>query len=1313
MTVHKLSAGDGYAYYTNEVATGDQIRDKTRELGDYYTVDGMPPGQWGGLGAAHLGVSGEVSEAQMAALFGEGIHPDAAAMIAGGADEKDVRLGQRFRRPTVADETLNTRTATALADHERRFGAEPDADTRRQIRAKVAGQLFRETHGRNPASAEELGRFQTIQAKPTSQTVAGYDLVFAPAKSVSVLWGVGGQDARHQIEAAHYEAIEETMRWLEKEATYTRRGRNGVRVEDVDGGLVYTRFRHYDSRSGDPQLHDHVVVSNKVRGADGKWSALDGRPLYQFGVAASERYNRLVTQKVCERLGVGTVRRYTAGGDRPVYEIAGVPVDAIEAASTRRGSIDAELARLRDEFVERNGYEPSKKQQIALAQQATLATRPHKPETRRLADLVEGWTETYGQLPGVQVGAAAVETAREHRFDGLSQMVRAGEPEPVAHAAMLDPMTEAREVIARLELDRGVWGEQHVIAETTRRLTARLGGQAAPDDLHAAIVEAALNHHSLSVTPQEARPTLEALSRADGVSKYTRPHRRMWTSAAVIASEDRLLTAAGTTVIPAAVEANFQAALARQDVVFNAGQLAMAREFATSGKLLSLGIGPAGAGKTTALRLTADTVRQAGGNVIGLAPTAAAAKVMSDELGATATTIDAFVLAHQPGARTAAAGGAGPVVQPGDVIILDEAGMVSTRLFAEAVTIAEAHGAVVRALGDDQQLSAVGAGGALRLLDRQTPAVHLEDLHRFRTRGEDTATLALREPPAVGTDDPWGFYREHGRLQAGDKETMTSAVYEAWQADTIAGKNAIMAASDNATVTELNARAQAFRLSTGELDPTTSAPLRDGLAAHVGDLVVTRRNDRRMGLHEGKDFVKNGDVWTVEAIRPDGSLAVTHTGHHGAIDLPAEYVAQNTMLGYAHTIHRTQGTTCDTTHALVDSRLSRSLAYVAGSRGRESNRFYVALGDGETMTEALASIAGNHDTNLTAHEVTAAARVQARATAPARAALVDVEVQANEARAAVIVRTSLAAPAAGAVLADADGLAHLAETIREAHEAGYDVEALTRDAWDTRAGDPSLFERHHPADALAWRIHQRVETGTEIRAAATERPLAGVSDEHLNRLAGRARANLTAVEREAGDTVSAPAGTTAPWHRRLYGHLSDESLAARLQENTDACDRLVPSAADRDDDARRLAWVGRQLADEQATRAAMAPDRAAEETYQRGPAGQARGTGPADAAQARVWQHRAVLSRLEREQRLRSLVPAARPDHTTSQGRPVLPAWVADRTVLADIRTPAAWRVELSRRHTELAAAMTRRGGELALTPPTWANELGPIPRDT
>ena len=117
MTVHKLSAGDGYAYYTSEVASADELRAEGRELGDYYTVEGMPPGQWVAHSEALLGVSGEVTEAQMDALFGEGIRPDADRILADGGTTKDVALGRPYRRYATANTELTRRLDEEIARH--------------------------------------------------------------------------------------------------------------------------------------------------------------------------------------------------------------------------------------------------------------------------------------------------------------------------------------------------------------------------------------------------------------------------------------------------------------------------------------------------------------------------------------------------------------------------------------------------------------------------------------------------------------------------------------------------------------------------------------------------------------------------------------------------------------------------------------------------------------------------------------------------------------------------------------------------------------------------------------------------------------------------------------------------------------------------------------------------------------------------------------------------------------------------------------------------------------------------------------------
>jgi conjugative relaxase-like TrwC/TraI family protein len=1308
MTVHKLSAGDGYTYYTREVASGDELRTKDRSLGDYYTADGNPPGQWGGGGAALLGVSGEVSEAQMAALFGEGLHPDAAAKLA--ADPKaDVALGQRFRRPTQKDNELQARINRATGDYQRMNHKDPDADNRRRIRTKEGAQYFRELNGRNPGDKEELGKFITAQTKPASQTVAGYDLVFAPAKSVSVLWAVGGDEARKQIEAAHHEAIEETMAFLEKEATFTRRGRNGVRQEDVEGGLVYTTFRHYDSRNGDPQLHDHVVVSNKVKGADGKWSSLDGRLLYQFNVAASEHYNRTVLEKVCARLGVGVTERKVSG-DRPVIEIAGVDVAAIEAGSSRSGDIKPALDELVQSFTEDKGYAPNAKQMIALAQQATLSTRPEKKAARKLVDLVNEWTEDFSQVPDMVVGPSAVEKARAHRHDARDAAEREGKP-LVTHADEVDAAAEAAGVIATLERSRGVWGEHHIDAETRRRLGSRFGELPIPGDLIERVKTRAIDQFSLRITATNPHSEIEALRLRNGASRYGKVHSTLYTSSGVLHSEDRLITAAQRTVIPAATKDAFGIALGNQDKDFDAGQLRMAEEFACSDKLLVVGVGPAGAGKTTALKLAADTVRQAGGNVIGLAPTAAAAAVMGKELGANATTIDSFVLGHK---------GQNPnrvIPCPGDVIFLDEAGMVGTGLFAAAVTIAEQHGAVVRALGDDQQLSAVGSGGALRYLKNTVGAVHLEDLHRFRNAdgtpndAEADATLALREPPAVGEDDPWEFYRKNRRVVGGDVETMTSHVYTAWEKDTAAGRHSVMMAFDNTTVTELNARAQAYRLGTGALADGPAAALRDGLAARAGDVIVTRQNNRRLSLNRGKDFVKNNDVWTVSEVHADGSLTARHQGHAGLITLPAQYVREHTMLGYAATIHRTQGLTCDTTHALIGSGLSRSLAYVAASRGRESNHLYGVVQDGETLAEVLRNVAGNHDGNLTAHEQIDAARATARALPDMVTVYKDIDDQANELRMANTARQILGESHAQPFIAS-DAWGAVAAHLRKAENEGFNIANLLTDA----ACEP-FEESQDPGAVLAWRVEDKLDYWRTRADAPVRRPLEAVSDDALERLHRRAAGDLVRTKANTGQNPAVPAPDRrdlarkwlaetkeTAWQSRLHGHLTDDDLDARINRanehsRTDTTINDGPAAA-------KARWLTGSLQKEKALRELMPEQVRADEAYERG----AVTNYSRDESAPRVRAADQILRRIEAEQMLRRRLPER---FDTAPAQDGLPSWMAPADVVTHQGTPALWRKELQDRREALALEVNRLGSQLAAAPPAWAQALGPVPSDT
>src|SRR3954468_292133 len=245
MTLHKLHAGDGYTYLTRQVAAGDEGRSPGQQLVDYYTASGNPPGRWVGVGAADLGVTGRVREDQMRALFGRGMHPDAdqilALELAADTDPAEaaraVKLGRAF--PRYRD-------------------LPPRAD---RVQARVAAWTAEHGH---PPSPMVRSKIEAQEARRERRAVAGYDLVFTPVKSASLLWALGSAHTRQAVEDAHHDAVADPLAWWERETAFARIGDRGEAQVDTRG-LIAAGFDHRDSRAGDPDLHTHLAISNKVR----------------------------------------------------------------------------------------------------------------------------------------------------------------------------------------------------------------------------------------------------------------------------------------------------------------------------------------------------------------------------------------------------------------------------------------------------------------------------------------------------------------------------------------------------------------------------------------------------------------------------------------------------------------------------------------------------------------------------------------------------------------------------------------------------------------------------------------------------------------------------------------------------------------------------------------------------------------------------------------------------------------------------------------------------------------------------------------
>jgi conjugative relaxase-like TrwC/TraI family protein len=235
-----------------------------------------------------------------------------------------------------------------------------------QGEASPAG-FCRMFEGRHPDTGELLGRPHGRNAVPA------FDVVLRPTKSVSVLYGLGDAVTGRAVLAAHHAGVAEATAYLD-EHLGARRGHGGH--QHVDGqGLLAVGFDHRTSREGDPLLHTHLVVANRVQGPDGRWTALDGRDLYRHRLAADAIYRACYQRELVRTLGV----EWTAADRHGNRELQGVSEELLRAFSKRTDQIELEVERL-----EASGRERTPR----LVKWAVHATR--KPKEQETADTLCG-----------------------------------------------------------------------------------------------------------------------------------------------------------------------------------------------------------------------------------------------------------------------------------------------------------------------------------------------------------------------------------------------------------------------------------------------------------------------------------------------------------------------------------------------------------------------------------------------------------------------------------------------------------------------------------------------------------------------------------------------------------------------------------------------------------------------------------------------------------------------------------------------------------------------------------------------------------
>ena len=561
------------------------------------------------------------------------------------------------------------------------------------LRGRVKAKRFEALLlGYVPGTGRRLGRLRDDEF----QHAPGVDLTFSAPKSFSLEALVyASPRTRARLLRVHAEAVRATCAFAERESLETR-GHDpatGRRPRVKAHGMVAAHFRHEASRNLDPQLHTHVVVFNMTRDGAGEWRSAEFTRLERSRLLLGAFY-RNELRKGVEALGYAT--RTTLVGRVAGFEIAGYPRSLLDAFSTRR----LELL----DYMRARGWENTP----ARAQQAALYTRRRKAEPERQR-LFSAW-----RARSLEVGAPDREAARGR---GVSAVPPSRAP--------LSALEVVRRAVEHLEERRTVFSANGLRAHAL----AEGGGRHSLGALDEAISKLRRDGHLIEATARRADLAF--------VTDRARDAERD------LVDRVRQGMDAGSALAPAAaVETGLAAA------GLNLGQREAARLLLLSSHR-TVGVqGHAGSGKTAMLRTVAAL---AGGRaVVGLAPSASAARVLASEADIPARTLQGFLTRY----RDVGNGAAGPerMAQArqalgGALLVLDEASMVGTTSMRALFRIVGAAGVERLALvGDRRQLRAVEAGQPFGLLqDAGMPTARMDEVLRQRDAGLKAAVLHMVE----------------------------------------------------------------------------------------------------------------------------------------------------------------------------------------------------------------------------------------------------------------------------------------------------------------------------------------------------------------------------------------------------------------------------------------------------------------------------------------------------------------------------------------------------------------------------------------
>ena len=703
------------------------------------------------------------------------------------------------------------------------------------------------------------------------------------------------------LDRAQDKAALEIVGWVAAHAT-TRVGPRGrqvqVPVESIEAAVI----RHYTSRAGDPHRHLHPQINARV------WAAGAWRGIHSVGVRDSiEAIN-----------GIGHAAVATNPEFRSVLAAHGLSVDPgtseirelapyVGAFSARAAQIRRNVDRLEADWrQEYPGHEPGPRMREVWDRRAWAQARPDKVVPTDGRELVDRWNAELREV-GYRDPVHAVTLRR-------------------TLPGWIDRDAAADLVVSMLGARRSAWNTADIRGRTEVLLaqTALLTDPAARIEL------------AEDVTARAVARCTPLLTRRD-VPEHVRS-----------LSSPRVLAVEGDLIARLARRTDHSSNLRRSDSLDPHQEEPVHNDAVgalTSTAPLVVVEGAAGAGKTTVLRSVRQQLAYHGRRLVVVTPTRKAADVAARETGAEGHTAAWLIHRHgwrwdndghwsrqsDPGACESAA------LRPGDLLVVDEAGMLDQDTARALLTLADEAGARVAFIGDRHQLPAVGRGGALdHAVAYADPAavVTLETVRRFTDEAYAILSLRMREG-----------YRSHevfyALLARGQIVVHPSDVERTAALARLGAAGDLVMADTREQVADLNAAIRAQRTHVDPLSgcrPTVITSRGETLT--VGDRVATRCNDPDLR-------VTNRQTWTVTGVGGDGSVSLHDRGRDQIV--PAEYAREHVELAYATTVHGAQGETVSRAHVALTDSTGAAAAYVSMTRGRTDHTAHLVA---ETLKDA-------------------------------------------------------------------------------------------------------------------------------------------------------------------------------------------------------------------------------------------------------------------------------------------------------------------------------------------------------------------------